>query len=365
MQLGEILVAQGAIAPEQLKQGLMAQKQLGGRLGSILVEFGFLSEQELAEALSRQLGVPFVTADEIAQVPAEVIARVPQELAAKYRVVPVRAERKDVWVAFTDPRDLHAVDAIGFAIGAHVHGMVATEISLKYALHRYYGIGALTRSIRLSKHPNVTLDVVTVSGRDDRSHFLDPAAHSDFRRDTETQVDPVTITAPVIPAPQTPNLAALAAAESETTVLETTASFLHRYFAQMVFMRTDGSFSVGILGHGLSVNQQNVTKLALHVEQGSPFFDASYRSKIVFREVMVDPLVGAVCSSCAINNNKITLLPIQCGGAPRYVVIAQGLARDSLAANSESIIDFLRRASMSLQITVLKRRILEPAREAE
>ncbi|MBV8790670.1 MAG: hypothetical protein JO237_01305, partial [Pseudolabrys sp.] len=53
--LGQMLIDEGLIDREELHRALTFQKDYGGRLGSILLRFGALSEEKLLEVLSRQL----------------------------------------------------------------------------------------------------------------------------------------------------------------------------------------------------------------------------------------------------------------------------------------------------------------------
>src|SRR5437660_9670012 len=89
-RLGELLVQAGAITADQLQFALRYQKQHGGRLGTNLVELGFLSESALAKTLSAQLRLPAVSAGALEKVPPEVIQLLPRDSAAHFRAVPVR-----------------------------------------------------------------------------------------------------------------------------------------------------------------------------------------------------------------------------------------------------------------------------------
>lgn len=66
MQLGEILVAKGIVEQRDVDKALVVQGQVGGRLGAILMRSGALSEQQLMECLSEQLGLPLLQRDEVA-----------------------------------------------------------------------------------------------------------------------------------------------------------------------------------------------------------------------------------------------------------------------------------------------------------
>src|SRR5436190_24296263 len=90
LRLGELLVSHGLITSEQLEDALFAQRQFGGRLGTNLVELGFVSDGELANILSEQLKVPCAKPEVLASVPTDVVTRFPAALASKYRAVPLR-----------------------------------------------------------------------------------------------------------------------------------------------------------------------------------------------------------------------------------------------------------------------------------
>ncbi|HLQ01571.1 MAG TPA: MSHA biogenesis protein MshE, partial [Burkholderiales bacterium] len=60
VRLGDLLVQQKLISQEQLKAALEDQGRSGRKLGRVLIESGYLSEDQIGEALARQLGVPFI-----------------------------------------------------------------------------------------------------------------------------------------------------------------------------------------------------------------------------------------------------------------------------------------------------------------
>src|SRR3954469_15809737 len=60
IRLGDLLVQQRVISSEQLKLALDQQKRSGRKLGKVLVERAFVTEDEISESLARQLGVSFI-----------------------------------------------------------------------------------------------------------------------------------------------------------------------------------------------------------------------------------------------------------------------------------------------------------------
>ena len=88
VRLGEMLVKENLLNPEQLKQALDYQKQHGGRLGSCLMKLGFVSDDEITAVLSRQYGVPSINL-KFYEVEPHVIKLIPQETAVRYQIVPL------------------------------------------------------------------------------------------------------------------------------------------------------------------------------------------------------------------------------------------------------------------------------------
>jgi type IV pilus assembly protein PilB len=136
-RLGEILVQEDLISPDQLETALAEQKVSGGRLSYHLSKLGYLEESELADILSRQYGVPSINLSEFTIDP-EVIKLVPREIADKYKCVPISKADNSLIVAMVDPSNIIAIDDIKFLTGYSVEAVVATEDSINNAVEKYY-----------------------------------------------------------------------------------------------------------------------------------------------------------------------------------------------------------------------------------
>ena len=137
-QLGELLVAQGVLTPEQLAQALARQRtEPGTRLGRLLVEMGLVTDVQICEAIAEQLQIP--AADLVAvDIPTEVLSRVPKELAIKYGCLPWFVEGRDLYLIMADPTNIVAADAVAFAAGLRVRPVVAPELEVVAAIQRFY-----------------------------------------------------------------------------------------------------------------------------------------------------------------------------------------------------------------------------------
>ncbi|MCK9418051.1 MAG: type IV-A pilus assembly ATPase PilB [Nitrospirae bacterium] len=140
-RLGSMLVSSGLITEDQLQKALASQKSQGGRLGSILVKMQFVQEDKLMTFLSKQYGVPYVDLSKFEINPA-VIKHIPAEVAQKYRIMPINRAGATITIAMVDPSNIFAIDDIKFMTGYNVEAVVATEGAIVEAVKKYYGSGA-------------------------------------------------------------------------------------------------------------------------------------------------------------------------------------------------------------------------------
>jgi type IV pilus assembly protein PilB len=137
-RLGEILIKESLITPDQLRQALEHQKANGGRLGTCLMKLGFVSDDEITGALSRQYGIPSINL-KYYDVDASVIKLIPQDTAVRYQIVPLSRVGSTLTIAVTDPTNVFAMDDIKFMTGFNVEPVVASETAIVEAITKFYG----------------------------------------------------------------------------------------------------------------------------------------------------------------------------------------------------------------------------------
>jgi type IV pilus assembly protein PilB len=142
VRLGDLLLKEKRITPEQLQEALTYQKQKGGKLGFALVSLGYAKEAEITALLSKQFGVPSIAIGQF-QIDPAVIKLVPAETAQKYQIVPLSRSGATLTIAMTDPTNVFAMDDIKFMTGYNVEPVVASETEVDEALQRYYGKAAV------------------------------------------------------------------------------------------------------------------------------------------------------------------------------------------------------------------------------
>ena len=137
-KLGEILLKENLITPDQLKQALDHQKANGGRLGNSLVKLGFLNDDEVTAVLSRQYGVPSINLAYF-EVDPSVTKLIPMDTATKYQVLPLSRVGSSLTLAMVDPTNVFAMDDIKFMTGFNIEPVVASEAAILEAIKKHYG----------------------------------------------------------------------------------------------------------------------------------------------------------------------------------------------------------------------------------
>ncbi|EPX63199.1 Type IV fimbrial assembly, ATPase PilB [Cystobacter fuscus DSM 2262] len=136
-RLGELLVRENLISVQQLRKAQEEQQKNGTRIGTALIKTGAIEESKLTDFLSKQYGVPAINLKDF-DIDAEIIKLVPKEVAEKHLVIPVNRAGPSLIVAMCDPSNIYAVDDLKFLTGYNVEPVVASEISIRDAIERYY-----------------------------------------------------------------------------------------------------------------------------------------------------------------------------------------------------------------------------------
>jgi type IV pilus assembly protein PilB len=141
-RLGELLLREDRLSPEELSAALLERERSGKRLGQILVELGYVSSRELAKLLAEQHGLDFLDLEE-AEIDPSVAKLLPEKYARRYGALPVKLLEDDlVLVAVEDPTNVVTSDDLRMALGMGVRFAVVDEIELEPRISRFYRIEA-------------------------------------------------------------------------------------------------------------------------------------------------------------------------------------------------------------------------------
>ncbi|NOR15007.1 MAG: type IV-A pilus assembly ATPase PilB [Candidatus Aminicenantes bacterium] len=136
--LGELLIREKLLDTDQLQTAVDYQKKNEVAMGTAIVSLGLLSEEEMAQALSRQLGYPYINLDQFEVYP-DVINLIPVEIAQKHLIMPIHRIRSFLTLAMLDPTDLDVIEDIRFRTGLSIQPVIASETGIINAVKKYYG----------------------------------------------------------------------------------------------------------------------------------------------------------------------------------------------------------------------------------
>ena len=136
--LGRILCEKFGLAETKLVEALAVQKDKGGLIGEVLVKLRLTREEDVLEALSIQLDLPWMPQLESKMVDLNLIAKVPIGFARRYRLLPIYGEEDWVVVATTNPLETAALDDVRLLLGSDVKPALTIPSVLMACLNQVY-----------------------------------------------------------------------------------------------------------------------------------------------------------------------------------------------------------------------------------
>lgn len=358
IRLGDLLVKQGLITEQQLEEALRNQEMFGGRLGTNLVELGYVTERVLAKLLSEQLHIPCAEAAEFDQIAPAALAAITREHVEKHKVIPLGLANRQLRLAMSDPTDLRVVDELAFSTGLAVKPVVAPELLITYAMERYYGIARSTRYLRVAGAADAEFQVVQAGAAlaeanaaahaagvlvERRDEFFDQGR----RTYVEQRFD-------LVQAAKT-----LVGVQTQDEVLEVARRYLAADFRQALVLVLHGDVLVGWEQAGAPIGPKELRRVAVPLAKSTFFrlvhetrYPSVGRAKLspadqwLFKTVGLAANEDVLCLPLLVNQQVVGML---LGVGP-----LKGQAGDLLADYDT----LTKKLSYAFQILLLRRRIL-------
>ncbi|MFH1868442.1 MAG: type II secretion system ATPase GspE [Candidatus Omnitrophota bacterium] len=133
------LLKKGMISQEQLDKATDESKKKGLSVDKVLLKMGIVTEENIASVLSERLGIPFMDLSNYS-IDSSLIRLVPEALAQRFKLIPLFKIGETLTVAMVNPRDINAIDQIRQKSKCEIEPVLATEMAIKNAIDRYYGV---------------------------------------------------------------------------------------------------------------------------------------------------------------------------------------------------------------------------------
>lgn len=124
-RLGDLLVEDGLLSREMLESSIEENRNSGMKLGQFLVRNEVVAENRIVESLSRQLGIPCLTEQDL-EPSMDMAEVIPQAMADQYQIVPLRDEVTGLICAMTDPMDLQALERVEAVVNKPIDPVICT-----------------------------------------------------------------------------------------------------------------------------------------------------------------------------------------------------------------------------------------------
>ena len=372
-RIGDLLVEAGMITRQQLNDALRQQAHAGGRLGTNLVELGFVDEKTLATFLAKQLSLPAVTAASIDRIRPQVLDFIPATLAEKLRVIPIREDAGKLWVAMTDPTDKNALAELERVSRMPVRPMVSPELLMQYALEKHYKVRRKPRVVEVRTGSSDLLWI------EDHARRVSPASvqaaqaappeiPNAFAAQATDQLDAVTgyiDESPEVAAPAKPAttflemkdlVTQLAAATSDETVLDLAARFLAQDIPRVwVFLLKQSElWSWG--GRGLDTGMMREVHAPL---AELPLVAQALSSGEVLAGRIQPQMMGRLAAPLGVWNELLgVILPVRIGKHAVGVIFGIDASLEAMRRKAE-IAKLAQKVDQALHINYLRRLLLQ------
>lgn len=141
-KLGQILMKMGTINEKQLNEAWLQSKKTGEIFGKTLLKLGHVTEEELLQALGKQLGIAYYPTLKDVKIPDRVIKAVPVKFVWHYKFMPLDIQDNVLKLAISDPLEIWSTEDVKLLLGYNTEIVLAPSAQILETIRKYYGVGA-------------------------------------------------------------------------------------------------------------------------------------------------------------------------------------------------------------------------------
>ena len=169
-KLGDILISEGIITKEQFQEGISLQQREGGKIGEVLIRLGYVNEEQIVIALSKQLSLPYISlaSGKLKPTPDQNLEDlITHDFAIKNVVLPLSRSLNSLTIVLFDPLDLILIDNVKKVTGCEINPVVSTKSDILKAISAFYGKDKIFRdAIQAAGEDRATGAIKEISSED-------------------------------------------------------------------------------------------------------------------------------------------------------------------------------------------------------
>jgi hypothetical protein len=275
----------------------------------------------------------------------------PVEVASEYRVFPIARQGRTLHLCLCDPSNLDKLDTLAFRLSCPVQPCVVTELTLNYALERYYGVRREPRFLRLQPQATApALHIVEEPGgagqgvRSSQSGMFSAESGEFFQHGIEHLPD-------IAPA--------LADARTDADIVKCLKRYFGVAFDQCLVLALQGSSVVPVGESGLGLDPKVLPGMSMPLREDSILPAAIRDLNLSFHKTTADPTLRALCQQTGLANRRLTVVPVMHNRQARFLVVGAGLDMSDLKQLLPPLKRVLQQLSCAFQILSLRKQLLE------
>ena len=136
-RIGDVLLERGLINRKELETALAQQKERGELMGQILIHLGYVTEEEVASALTTQYGFPYLPLDNY-EIDGGLTVVIPEAVARQYCLIAIDRIGNALTLAMADPSNMKAIEEVELLTKCVVQTFVSTPSDICRAIDKYY-----------------------------------------------------------------------------------------------------------------------------------------------------------------------------------------------------------------------------------
>lgn len=161
LKLGDILIKQGLLKPDQVAVAMEEQKKTGNRLTAAILSLGLMKENQILRALEKHFAVPGVEINSF-EIDSSVTALVTRDICEKNLLIPLQKAGNTLVVAFSDPSNIMVKEDLRFITRCRIQAVVGTETAILAGIEKFYG-GASMKALSSMNSDVVDEDFTTAA----------------------------------------------------------------------------------------------------------------------------------------------------------------------------------------------------------
>jgi type IV pilus assembly protein PilB len=168
-RLGDILISEGIITEEQLKEAVSLQEKEGKKIGEILIKLGYVSEEQIIVALSRQLAIPYVSlaSGKLKPVADQNLDElISYDFAIRNVILPLSRNLNSLTVVMFDPLDLILIDNLKKMTGCEINPVISTKSDVLKAIEMFYGRDKIFRDAMVAAEREEETEIKEISSEE-------------------------------------------------------------------------------------------------------------------------------------------------------------------------------------------------------